>query len=99
MRGLVMLSYRASLIKIGITPETPVSYQQFYSRPQSFRQALQSMDAPLDWQQVSDIHIDEDWTEECQGVVWDDARWIFSSNGSGTPFAIDVTPKALFVFN
>lgn len=92
-----MISYKESLAKIGIT-SGPVSYLSFYSRPKSLRQAIRSMDAPRreDWQQVSDIHIDENWTEECQGVAWDGVHWIFSSNGSG---GLGSNPKGLYIFN
>jgi hypothetical protein len=94
-----VFSYRAGLATIGVSAGASVSYRAFASRPPSLRQAIRSMAAPGGWSQVDDLHLDEDWTQGCQGVVFDGARWIFSSNGSANPAALDVTPKALFLFD
>lgn len=79
-----MLSYRKHLAQIGITPNTSVSYKSFYSKPQSLREAILSMSAPTsqDWSQVSDIFLDENWTDEVQGVAWDGQNWIFSCDAN-----------------
>ncbi|HYG79220.1 MAG TPA: hypothetical protein VD861_02465 [Pyrinomonadaceae bacterium] len=98
-----MISYRAQLAKIGEQPGTPVSYQNFGWRPASLRQAMRAMDFPQQFQQATEKpgRINEDWTEEIQGVVWDGAHWIFSSNGSQPEkgFTFGDSPKALYVFN
>jgi hypothetical protein len=94
-----MLSYRGQLTNIGVGPHVSVSYKQFCSKPQSLRQAVQSMDAPAsqDWSQVSDIFRNDSWTDEVQGVAWDGSHWIFSTNANQSkPFAND---KAIYVFN
>jgi hypothetical protein len=93
-----MLSYRENLAKIGITSEDSVSYKSFYSKPQSLRAAILSMQAPAsqDWSQVSDISEDQYWTDEVQGVAWDGANWIFSTNANQKK--PDVEDKAIYVF-
>lgn len=93
-----MSSYRAQLAKIGIQPGTPWSYQDFYSRPQSLRQAMHAMDAPAseDWSQVYDVHHHSYWTDEVSGVASDGSHWIFSTNANqGKP---DVEDKSIYVF-
>src|SRR5262249_12042823 len=71
-------------MKIGISKTDFVSYQKFFSKPASLRTAIAAMDAPgaQHWSQVSDIHRDEDWTDEVQGVAWDGSHWIFSANAN-----------------
>jgi hypothetical protein len=93
-----MLSYRDKLTKIGIGANVSVSYKDFYSKPESLRQAVRSMDAPpsQDWSQVSDIFRDDSLTDEVQGVAWDGSHWIFSTNANQLkPGAND---KAIYVF-
>jgi hypothetical protein len=93
-----MVSYRASLTKIGIPLTAAVSYRGFASRPKSLRQAIRSMDAPAanSWSQVADIFRDDDWTDEVQGVAWDGGHWLFSANANqDKPGHED---KALYVF-
>ena len=93
-----MVSYRASLKKIGIPATAAVSYRGFASRPPSLRQAIRSMDAPAadSWSQVADIFRDDDWTDEVQGVAWDGGHWLFSANANqDKPGHED---KALYVF-
>src|SRR4051812_7435883 len=95
-RSFIMISLRENLPKIGIPPGTPVSYRAFASRPSSLSQAIRSMDAPQNWQQVSDLHYDENWTDEVDGVGWDGANWIFSCNArQSKPGA---NHKAIYVF-
>jgi hypothetical protein len=90
-------SYRASLTKIGISFETPVSYQSFFSKPKSLRQAMRSMYSHSQWSQISpEISLDEIWTDEVQGVAWDGANWIFSCNAN--PRKSGVNNKAVYVF-
>jgi len=91
-----MISLREHLPKIGITPGTLVSYKSFISRPSSLRQAIRSMDAPQNWQQVSDIFRDDFWTDEVQGVGWDGSNWIFSCNSNQKK--PDVNDKSIYVF-
>lgn len=100
-----MISYRAQLAKIGEQTGVPVSYQSFGWRPTSLRQAMRAMDFPQEFHQATEKpgQIDEGWTEEIQGVVWDGQQqhWIFSSNGS-QPFkgiTVGDSPKAVYVFN
>lgn len=90
-----MISYRQKRYNIWAKG---ISYSEFFSRPNSLRQAIRSMDAPSfsEWQEVSNILVDEKWTEECQGVTWDGSHWIFSSNGS--LWFGGSSPKALYVF-
>ncbi len=92
-----MSSLKEKLPKIGIFPGAPVSYRNsFVSRPSLLSQAIRSMDAPQNWQQVSDIFLDEYWTDEVQGVAWDGSNWIFSCNANQSkPGAND---KAIYVF-
>jgi len=76
----------------------PAFPSQFCSAPRSLRQAIRAMDAPAsqDWSQVSDIYRNDSWTEEVQGVAWDEAHWIFSTNANQSkPSALD---KAIYVF-
>jgi hypothetical protein len=91
-----MLSYRDNLSKIGIAA---VPYEPFYSKPQSLREAIRSMDAPAsgDWSQLPDIFRDDYWTDEVQGVAWDGLRWIFSTNAA--QWKPDVKDKAIYVFS
>jgi hypothetical protein len=94
----MILSYRASLTKIGIPKTASVSYRGFFSRPESLQEAIASMDAPTtqQWSQVSDIFRDDDWTDEVQGVAWDGSHWIFSANANqAKPGHND---KAIYVF-
>jgi hypothetical protein len=93
-----VLSYRESLIKIGIPKTATVSYQGFYSRPTSLREAIASMDAPTsnEWSQVSDIFRDDYWTDEVQGVAWDGSHWIFSANAN--QLKPGYNDKAIYVF-
>lgn len=96
-----MISYRAQLAKIGVQPGTPISYRGFYSRPTSLRQAMRAMDMPAEFHQATEKSLDKDWTEECQGVIWDGAHWIFSTDGSKDAGGLLVggSPKALYTFN
>jgi hypothetical protein len=93
-----MISYRQQLAKIGIGYDEAVSYQAFYSRPRSLRQAIRSMDAPAgnSWKQVSDIFRDDFWTDEVQGVAWDGTHWIFSANANQLKPGHE--DKAIYVF-
>lgn len=93
-----MLSYRDNLVKIGIESNASVSYKSFYSKPRSLRDAILSMQAPAsqDWSQVSDIHRDDYWTDEVQGVAWDGSHWIFSCNANQKK--PNVKDKAIYVF-
>ncbi len=93
-----MISYREGLARIGIQPTDTVAYRDFVSSPQSLRQAIQSMDAPAsnEWNQVSDIFRDEYWTDEVQGVAYDNAHWIFSANAN--PIKPGHNDKAIYVF-
>ena len=95
-----MLSFRENLANIGIDPNSTVSYRHdFVAAPQSLRQAILSMQAPAsgDWHlHEPEIHRDEYWTDEVQGVAWDGLNWIFSANANqGKPGHND---KALYVF-
>ena len=92
-----MISLRENLPKIGISRGTPVSYcNSFASYPRSLNQAIQSMESPQNWQAVSDIFLDQHWTEEVQGVAWDGRNWIFSCNArQSKPGHKD---KAIYVF-
>jgi hypothetical protein len=81
-------SYRKALEQIGITAAT-VSYNDFYCRPKSLAQAMDAMQLAGEFQQVSDIYLDEDWTDEVQGCATDGAHWFFTSNN----------PRKLYVFN
>jgi hypothetical protein len=93
-----LLSYRENLARIGIGFDSSVSYRDFYSVPQSLRQAIRSMDAPVseDWHPMPDIFLDEYWTDEVQGVAWDGQHWIFSTNANQKkPNCRD---KAIYVF-
>ena len=94
-----MLSYRENLAKIGIGAEAPVSYNAFYSKPQSLREAIRSMDAPAsgDWHlHEPEIYRDEYWTDEVQGLAWDGSNWIFSANANQSKPGHNA--KALYVF-
>ena len=94
-----MLSYKAGLTRIGVSEATSFSYQRdFGSRPKSLRQAIASMDAPTSdqWSQVSDILVDEGWTDEVQGVAWDGSHWIFSTNSNQNKLGHD--DRSLYVF-
>jgi hypothetical protein len=93
-----MISFRTQLAKIGVAADIPVSYRTFYSRPNSLRAAMRSMDAPAsqDWQEVSDIFRDDFWTDEIQGVAWNGTHWIFSSNANQSK--PDAEDKAIYVF-
>jgi len=91
-----MISLQDNLKKIGINPGTSVSYKSFFSRPASLREVIRSMDAPKQWEQVSDISRDEYWTDEVQGVAWDGENWIFSCNANQIkPGAMS---KAIYTF-
>lgn len=87
-----MISYRKQLAKIGYQPGTAVHYRDFYYRPTSLRKAMRAMDAPASYALETEApgRIDEDWTEEIQGVLWDGAHWLFSSNADS---------KAVYTFN
>ena len=65
----ISLSYRENLAKIGIAANASVSYDDFYSRPRSLREAIELRNAPTsqEWLQVSDIFRDDFWTDEVQG--------------------------------
>jgi hypothetical protein len=93
-----MISYRDGLAKIGIPRSAAVSYRGFASRPKSLRQAISSMDAPTrsSWSQVAEIYRDDFWTDEVQGVAWDGANWIFSTNANQEKPGS--RHKALYVF-
>src|SRR5690349_14529106 len=101
-----MMSYRAQLAKIGIQPGTGQSYRKFASYPLQLSVAMRSMDWPRVISQATEApgEIDQGWTEECQGVAWDGAHWVFSTNGSGLasedfPLVVGHMPKALYIFN
>jgi hypothetical protein len=91
-----MPSLREKLPNIGILPDTPISYNKFESRPNSLRQAIRSMDAPQNWEQVSDIFRDDFWTDEVQGVAWDGENWIFSCDAFQKKPGVN--DKAIYVF-
>lgn len=93
-----MLSYRDSLVKIGIASNASVSYKSFYSKPRSLRDAILSMHAPMsqDWSPVSDIHRDDYWTDEVQGVTYDGSHWIFSTDANQKK--PDHNDKAIYIF-
>lgn len=93
-----MLSYRASLAKIGIPSHASVSYRACASSPPSLRQAIRSVEAPTAWNQLHEVFVDESWTQKCNGVVVSGEHWIFSSNGSANPLAPEPTAKGLYVF-
>jgi hypothetical protein len=62
---------------------------------------MQGMDGPHGYHNVHERSIDSSgWTEECQGVAWDGANWIFSSNGSQPIDGVVIgnMPKALYTF-
>ena len=84
-----MIRYRHRLSHIGISSEK-VSYRKFTNPPRSFRQALEVMSLPPEFTKVAEHHVDERWTEECQGIAWDGSRWIATSNRS---------PKAIYLFD
>jgi hypothetical protein len=72
------ISMRGGLKKIGepkLGKASPAFPSGFCSAPRSLRQAVRSMDAPgpQDWAQVSDIFRDDSWTDEVQGVAWDES--------------------------
>ena len=94
-----MLSYRDSLAQIGIAPDKSVSYKDFYSKPLRLRQTILAMQAPSseDWSQVSDIYLDEDWTDEVQGVAWDGAHWIFATDAR--QWKCGTEDKSIYVFS
>jgi hypothetical protein len=93
-----MLSYRASLAKIGIPDAAHVSYRGFVSRPRTLRQTIASMDAPTsqEWPQVAETFRDDDWTDEVQGVAWDGSHWVFSANAN--QMKPGHNDKAVYVF-
>ncbi|WP_324680483.1 hypothetical protein [Hymenobacter sp. GOD-10R] len=95
-----MISYRQQLSKIGYAAGEQVHYVNFGYRPTSLRKAMRAMDAPHSYALVTEApgRIDESWTEEVQGVIWDGAHWLFSSNGSGSP-SVNPSPKAIYTFN
>jgi hypothetical protein len=92
-----MISLKENLKKIGLPKGTIFSYKNdFASRPNSLRQAIISMDAPNNWVPTLDIHRDDYWTDEVQGVAWDGENWIFSCNANQSkPGHND---KAIYVF-
>jgi|GEM_PF-2273442 hypothetical protein len=92
-----MISYRTGLAKIGIAPGSSVSYLGFYLKPKSLRQAIAWMEAASqEWSQISEIFLDQFWTDEVQGVGWDGSHWIFAANANQSkPGSND---KAIYVF-
>ena len=93
-----MVSYRASLTKIGIPLTAAVGNRGFASRPKSLRQAIlfdgERARAANSWSQVSDIFRDDSWVDEVQGVTWDGAHWIFcSQRETGEPGEAKTRPS------
>lgn len=110
-----MVSYRGALAQIGEPKQASCSYRDdFTSRPASLQAVIGAMTDPQPgaWTQHSEQFVDEHWTEECQWVTWDGARWVFSSNGTSVMvdssgigshipnpgFFTNASPKALYRF-
>ena len=81
-----MISLIDSLKKIG-EPEPNSSFKpipsQFHSWPRSLRSAIEAMNPPLidGWTLAYvDNFFNQDWTEECQGIVTDGIFWYVVSN-------------------
>jgi hypothetical protein len=84
-----MPSYRHALEQIGIHATTRVSYSNFYSKPANLGRAIDAMQLAGEFDQISDIFLDEVWTDEVQGCGTDGTHWFFTSNN----------PRRLYVFN
>jgi hypothetical protein len=96
------VSYRKALAKIGepgADGKIPAFPSEFATAPSSLGQALAAMEDPNphQWTLPVEENIDEDWTQNCQGVARGGGHWFFSSNGSWFGFG-DVTPRAIFKF-
>jgi hypothetical protein len=81
-----MTSLKNSLEKIG-EPKPNSMYKPipsgFHSSPRSLKAAIKAMDLPLieNWTLANvDNFYNEDWTEECQGIVTDGNFWYLVSN-------------------
>lgn len=83
-----MASYRKGLQRINVSPAESISTSSFVTRPRTLRGAIAAMHAPLEWQQVAESWIDENWPDECQGVACDGVHWFFTANN----------PKVVYVF-
>jgi len=76
-----MISYREQLAKIGFGPSDPVSFSSFFLAPNSLRETMRSMDFPSKFTEVvPGDELDQDWTEEIQGVAFAHGRWFFTQN-------------------
>ena len=100
-----MKSFRAALAKLGVPENEPVSWRGFWSVPDGLAAAIASADFvnfPGMNPGITELSLDENWTEECQGVAYHGDAWVFSSNGSrpisenGHIFGSE--PKALYRF-
>lgn len=83
-----MTSLKNSLEKIG-EPEPNSVYKPipsgFHSSPRSLKATIKAMDPPLieNWALAHvDNFYNEDWTEECQGIVTDGNFWYLVSNNN-----------------
>lgn len=96
-----MGSYRAALELIGepradgAIPSLPSG---FATAPGSLRSAMNAMQDPRPalWTVRAEENVDEDWTQNCQGVAHGDGHWYFSSNGSFFGAGLGGTPRAIF---
>jgi len=96
-----MKSLRTQALKIGIPSNHPIQYRAFTLRPDRLSVAMRAMESPggfVEVAQSADRDIDENWTQECQGIAWVGTHWIAASNGSDW-FPSDVESKALYTFN
>lgn len=100
-----MASFREALAKLGVAETEAVSWRGFPSVPDGISAAIRSanfINFPNGDPPISEIPVDENWTEECQGTaVYGDA-WLFTSDGSkGTSDGARIygnQPKALYRF-
>jgi hypothetical protein len=95
-----LTSYRNALAKIEeprADGKIPDFRSGFATAPLSLGQALAAMEdpRPQHWTLPREENIDEDWTQNCQGVARGGGHWFFSGNGSWFGFG-DVTPRAIF---
>jgi hypothetical protein len=96
-------SFREALGKIGEPGQDglfPAFRSGFSDAPASLREAMRAMEDPLpaSWSLPEEENIDEDWTQNCQGVAVGGGFWFMPSNGSW--FGVgDVTPRAIFKFH
>lgn len=98
-----MASLRAGLYAIGEHGDHPPAYPSgFASAPASLAQGIRAMLANPQmaaWVRVSpETFVDENWSEEAQGITWDGEHFITSSNGSWGQWYPGASPKALYRF-